>query len=137
MAYRILVVEDEAITALDLKLGLQEVGYEVIDTVATGQEAIDVAAEQRPDCIIMDINLKGDMDGIEAAEKILQLSLPVVYLTANTDDFTFERANVAGSYGFIEKPFILNKLDKVIQLTINRQKIEDEKVILAQGFVKD
>lgn len=137
MNKRILVVEDEFIIALDLKLGLENLGYAVIDTVGTGQEAIDIAVENRPDVVIMDIKLKGDMDGIEAAEKIAELHIPVIYLTANTDDFTFNKANMKGSYGFLEKPFNLDKLDTVIKLTIQRSKIESKKLNIVQGFVND
>ena len=76
MNERILIVEDEAITALDLKYSLEELGYEVIDTVDTGQDAIDTAAETIPDVVLMDIKLKGDMEGIEAAEVISELRIP-------------------------------------------------------------
>ena len=70
MKNRILIVEDEAITALDLRFSLEELGYEVIDTVGTGQDAIDMAAETVPDVVLMDIKLKGDMEGIDAAKVI-------------------------------------------------------------------
>ena len=136
MTKEVLIVEDEFITALDLKLELESLGYIVTDTVATGQDAIDTAAEKRPDVVIMDINLKGDMDGIEAAEKISELTVPIIYLTANTDDSTFNKANVKGSYGFLDKPFNLAKLDSVIKLTIQRAKIEFEKINNVQGFVQ-
>ena len=110
MKNRILIVEDEAITALDLRFSLEELGYEVIDTVGTGQDAIDMAAETVPDVVLMDIKLKGDMEGIDAAKVISELRIPVVYLTANTDDYTFERSNIEGSYGFVPKPYEITKL---------------------------
>ena len=78
MNERILVVEDEAITALDLKYSLEEIGYEVIDTVDTGQDAIDIAEKKRPDVVLMDIKLKGDMEGFEAAEVISQWNIPII-----------------------------------------------------------
>ena len=68
----------------------------------------------------MDIKLKGDMEGIEAAEVISELRIPVIYLTANTDTDTFEKSNVKGSYGFVSKPYDINKLDKTLKITINR-----------------
>ena len=136
MTKEVLIVEDEFIIALDLKLELENLGYIVTDTVATGQDAIDTAAEKRPDVVIMDINLKGDMNGIEAAGKISELTIPIIYLTANTDDSTFNKANVKGSYGFLDKPFNLAKLDSVIKLTIQRAKIEFEKINNVQGFVQ-
>ena len=79
MNERILIVEDEAITALDLKYSLEELGYEIVDTVDTGQDAIESAAESVPDVVLMDIKLKGDMEGIEAAEIISELRIPIIY----------------------------------------------------------
>ena len=128
MDEKILIVEDEAITALDLKYSLEEIGYEVIDTVDTGQDAIDVAREKRPDVVLMDIKLKGDMEGIEAAEIISEFKIPIIYLTANTDTDTFEKSNVNGSYGFVSKPYDLGKLDKTLKITINRAKLEEKKI---------
>ena len=107
MNERILIVEDEAITALDLKYSLED---------------------------LMDIKLKGDMEGIEAAEVISELRIPIVYLTANTDTDTFEKSNVKGSYGFISKPYDISKLDKTLKITIKRAQIETQKINDAQGF---
>ena len=134
MKKRLLIVEDEAITALDLKYSLEELGYEIVDTVDTGQDAINTAAETVPDIVLMDIKLKGDMEGIEAAEIISELRIPIVYLTANTDTNTFEKSNVKGSYGFISKPYDINKLDKTLQITINRAELEADKLNDASGF---
>lgn len=124
MNERILVVEDEAITALDLKYSLEEIGYEVIDTVDTGQDAIDIAEEKRPDVVLMDIKLKGDMEGFEAAEVISQWNIPIIYLTANTDIKTFEQSNVKGVYGFVSKPYDLNKLNETLKDTFEKVKSE-------------
>ncbi|WP_405297184.1 response regulator [Methanobrevibacter sp.] len=126
MNERILVVEDEAITALDLKYSLEEIGYEVIDTVDTGQDAIDIAEEKRPDVVLMDIKLKGDMEGFEAAEVISQWNIPIIYLTANTDIKTFEQSNVKGVYGFVSKPYDLNKLNETLKDTF--EKVKSEKI---------
>lgn len=134
MKKRLLIVEDEAITALDLKYSLEELGYEIVDTVDTGQDAINTAAETVPDIVLMDIKLKGDMEGIEAAEIISELRIPIVYLTANTDTDTFEKSNVKGSYGFISKPYDINKLDKTLQITIKRAELEANKLNDTSGF---
>lgn len=134
MKKRLLIVEDEAITALDLKYSLEELGYEIVDTVDTGQDAINTAAETVPDIVLMDIKLKGEMEGIEAAEIISELRIPIVYLTANTDTNTFEKSNVKGSYGFISKPYDINKLDKTLQITIKRAELEADKLNDASGF---
>lgn len=132
----ILIVEDEAITAMDLRFTLEDLGYKVIATVDNGYDAIDTAAELCPDLTIMDINLKGEMSGIEAAEKILEFDLPVIYLTANSDDATFSRAVANSSaYAFIPKPFDSKIMKHNIDFAINRAGIESEKINLAHGFV--
>ena len=136
MNERILIVEDEAITALDLKYSLEELGYEIVDTVDTGQDAIDTAAETVPDVVLMDIKLKGDMEGIEAAEIISELRIPIIYLTANTDTDTFEKSNVKGSYGFVSNPYDIQKLDKTLKITINRAKLEEKRIDDASGFTE-
>ncbi|MDO5849407.1 MAG: response regulator [Methanobrevibacter sp.] len=136
MANKVLIVEDEAITALDLKLSLEELGYEVVDTVDNGHDAVTVAVEERPDVVLMDINLKGDMTGIEAAAQIIKFSIPIIYLTANTDDETFFEANEEGTYGYLTKPYNIIKLKNIIKLTIHRSKIDAQKVNLAHGFIK-
>lgn len=138
MSNTILIVEDEAITALDLKFTLIELGYEVVDTVDNGQDAIDTAAELCPDLTIMDINLKGEMNGIEAAKKILELNLAVIYLTANSDEATFQEAlEYSSASAFISKPFNKDSIKHNIDVAITRHKIEAEKIDLAHGFVKD
>lgn len=125
MNERILIVEDEAITALDLKYSLEELGYEVVDTVDTGQDAIDTAIETKPDVVLMDIKLKGAMEGIEAAEIISEYKIPIIYLTANTDTDTFEKSNVKFTYGFISKPYDLSKLDEKLKSTIQEFKAKN------------
>lgn len=136
MNEKILIVEDEAITALDLKYSLEELGYEIVDTVNTRQDAIDTAAETVPDVVLIDIELKGTLEGIEAAEIISELRIPIIYLTANTDADTFEKSNAKGSYGFISKPYTIEKLDKTIKITINRSRLEEKKIDDASGFVQ-
>ena len=134
----ILIVEDESIIALNLKYDLEDLGYEVIDIVDTGDDAIDKAVEYRPDLTVMDINLKGDVNGIQAAKKILALDLAVIYLTANTDDITFNEAtSTSPASAFIPKPYDINTLSKNVALAINRQSVESEKVNEARGIAKE
>lgn len=134
----ILIVEDEAVTALNLKLDLEDLGYNVIDIVDNGDDAIDKAVEYRPDLTIMDINLKGDINGIQAAEKILALDLAVIYLTANSDDITFnETISKSPASAFIPKPYNMESISKNIALAINRQSVESEKVNEARGIAKE
>ena len=131
---RILIVEDEAIAALDLKYALEDLEYEVIDIANNGHDAIDIAAESIPDLVLMDIKLKGDMGGIEAADVIAKLRIPIIYLTGNTDEETFNKANIHGSYGFLTKPYEINKLDKTLKIGIKKAEIEIDKLNKAHGF---
>jgi CheY-like chemotaxis protein len=102
---RILVVEDEAIVAMGIKQKLEDLGHHVVDTVYTGEDAVETALKTEPDLILMDIVLKGSMDGIEAAAKIRkQLDIPVIYLTAYSDEEVLERARMTEPYGYIIKP---------------------------------
>lgn len=112
---KILIVEDEAITALDLKYCLQDFGYDVVDVVDTGSDAIDAANELSPNLVLMDIKLKGDMEGTEAAREISKLDIPVIFVSANSDVPTFEELNLKGSFAFVPKPFDLDKLNRTIQ----------------------
>src|SRR5437764_12001222 len=92
---RILVVEDESIVALDIQDSLESLGYDVPATVASGEEAIVQAGVLRPNLVLMDIQLQGRMDGVEAADQIRQrFGIPVVYLTANADHPTVQGAKV-------------------------------------------
>lgn len=107
---RILIVEDDMITAADIALQLTKLGYEVIGIAARSQEALAYMENQPPDLIIVDIQLKGAVDGIELSATIRQqLDLPIIFLTANADEPTFERAKKVKPVAFISKPF--KKLD--------------------------
>ena len=101
-----LVVEDEAIVAHDLRLSLQAMGYEVVGTCATGEEAVERAADARPDLVLMDIRLAGAIDGVEAAARITAASgCAIVFLTSHADEATLRRAQRARPYGYLVKPF--------------------------------
>ena len=102
---RILVVEDEAIIAMEIENQLQSLGYEVVSVVDTGVKAIKKAEEDRPDLILMDIRIKGEMDGIEAAEVIRnKFSIPVIFSTAYLDEERIERAKITMPFGYVLKP---------------------------------
>lgn len=119
------------------KFTLEELGYNIIDITDNGQDAINIAAETSPDLTIMDINLKGEMNGIEAAKKLSELNLPVIFLTAYTDDDTFNKIiNDLSVYGFISKPFNKKTIGMSIDFAIKRAKIDAEKLNIAHGFVK-
>jgi CheY-like chemotaxis protein len=102
----ILIVEDERLVAKDLERRLTRMSYTVVAIAATGPEAIRYALEYRPDLVLMDIRLQGEMDGITAAAFIrTHLNIPVVYLSAYVDEVTLERARGTSPAGFLHKPF--------------------------------
>lgn len=130
---QILIVEDERITAEDIKAALNSVGYKVPDLVSSGEEAVKKAGELHPDLVLMDIKLEGDMDGIQAAEQIKnRYGIPVIYLTAYSDTSTVQRAKITEPsgyilkepFGFIRKPFEEGELHTAIEITLYRDKIE-------------
>jgi len=126
-ARRILVAEDEAVVLMDIRNRLEKMGYSVAGTAVSGEEAIPLADSERPDLILMDIRLAGRMDGIEAAESIrARLRIPVVFLTASTDDATLERAKRADPYGYIIKPFNDRDLKTGIELAAFKHGMEQE-----------
>ncbi len=103
--YRIIIAEDDSITSKYLQRHLNSLGYDVVSVVSSGENAVKDAEMLSPDLVLMDIVLKGEMDGIEAAEKIHALDIPVIFLTACSDNNTFERAKLTEPYGYIVKPF--------------------------------
>lgn len=122
---RILVVEDEAIVARDIKLQLIELGYEPVGHAARGDEAIELAGAMRPNLVLMDIQLAGDMDGIAAAQIMrTQFGLPVVFLTAFAADDTLERAKFTEPYGYILKPFSERELRTVLTMALYKHQVE-------------
>ena len=117
----ILIVEDEPIVAKDIQLSLQRLGYRVPATATSGEEAIRKAGDTRPDLILMDIVLKGKMDGVETARQIQQKQdVPVIYLTAYADHHTLERAKVTSPAGYMLKPYQANELRTTIELALHR-----------------
>ena len=122
---KIMVVEDEALVARDLQRRLERAGYTVPATAASGDEAVQKAAEHQPDLILMDIRLRGRMDGIEAAKRIQKAqAVPVVFLTAFADDATVERAKATGPFGYIVKPFKEKELRITIEMALYKHVIE-------------
>ncbi len=122
---QILIVEDETIVAMDIEDELVGLGYTVAAIASSGQEAIEKTAKTRPDLVLMDIRLKGKMDGIEAAEQIrTRFNIPVVYLTAYADDDTLERAKITEPFGYIIKPFQERDLHTTIEMALYKHRIE-------------
>ena len=122
---RILVVEDERIVGKDIERRLKDLGYKVAGVVSTGEKTIERVRDSIPDLILMDIRLKGAMDGIETAEIIKnEVDVPVVYLTAYADEATLERAKVTEPFGYILKPFNERDLHSTIEMALYKHKME-------------
>jgi signal transduction histidine kinase len=124
-AAHILIVEDESIIALDIQSSLTHAGYEVVAIATCAAEALENVAQFQPDLVLMDIRLRGEMDGVETAEKIRQnFHLPVVYLTAHADENTLNRAKITEPFGYILKPFEDRDLITTIEIALSRHKAE-------------
>ncbi len=125
---RILIVEDESLTALDIRQRVQQLGYEPIGVVACGTDAIKYALTLHPDLILMDIALRGPMDGIQAAAVIRsQYPCPVIYLTAHADESTIDRAQVTDPAGYLAKPLRQCELQTVIELALRGETYQTAK----------
>jgi len=121
---KILIVEDEAVTAMELEETLSRRGYEIVGTAANGPDALRIAKERWPDLILMDIRLQGPMDGIETADQInLFYEIPVIFLTAYSDDLTISRVIKTKSYSFLLKPFNEKELVSNIEMAINKYRM--------------
>ncbi|MEH1796904.1 hybrid sensor histidine kinase/response regulator [Nostoc sp.] len=124
---RILVVEDEVIVARTIASQLSQLGYIVTGTASSGKVAIAKASETQPELVLMDIILKGEMDGIATASKIReQLDVPVIFLTAYGDDRTLERAKITQPFGYIVKPFTTKDLRIAIEIGLLQHQLERE-----------
>ncbi len=122
---RILVVEDEHIVAMGIKKMLKSLGYQVTGIASTGEDAINKAESTFPDLVLMDIMLKGDLDGIEAAGEIIKrFDLPVVYLSAYSDSKLLDRAKQTGPSGYIVKPFEEKDLHSSIEMALQKHAVE-------------
>jgi signal transduction histidine kinase len=121
----ILIVEDENIVALDMRMRLESMGYHVLGVVDTGEAALDFIARNRPDLVLMDIKLKGGSDGIETARKAREtIEIPIIFVTAFTDEGTLERAKLASPYGYVVKPFHERELRIAIELALYKFQYE-------------
>jgi DNA-binding LytR/AlgR family response regulator len=127
---RILVVEDEMIIGARISMLLSNMGYEVTGLLARGEEVIIHLAENKPDIVLLDINLKGQMDGVETARLIMEMgNTAVIYLTANSDEATFNRAKLTKPAGFITKPFKQLDLQRAIELAISRMDADTNEAV--------
>ncbi len=119
---KILIVEDEMIIAAKISLHLTQLGYEVSGIIPRGEEVILHCQQSPPDLLLLDINLKGSIDGIETATQLqaADIDIPIIYLTANADEATFDRAKHTRPHAFISKPYKKLDLQRAIELAIGR-----------------
>ena len=125
----ILIVEDEAIVAMTIEDTLHEMGYSVVGQAANAEDALRLAKDKRPDLILMDIHIQGDRDGIITAEEInARYGIPIIYLTAYSDDETIQRAAKTRPYGFLTKPFRKNEMYSTIEMALYKHRIIQQEV---------
>lgn len=118
---KFLIVEDEMIIGANISLQLTKLGYEVVGIIPRGEEAILFLKENKTDVILMDINLKGELDGVETSKRIQQqYDIPIIYITANADEVNFNRAKDTKPQAFISKPFKKLDLQRAVELTLSR-----------------
>lgn len=122
---KIQIVEDERILAKDIERQLSNMGYKIVSIASTGQRAMDEASKYHPDLILMDIKIRGPMDGIETAKRVHDtLGIPVVYITAFSDEKTLKRAKITEPFGYLVKPFESRELHAVIEMAMYKHQME-------------
>src|SRR5437016_11026482 len=130
---KILVVEDEALVALHLEQRLQMLGHSVVGTAFSGTDALEQTAAHLPDLVLMDINLGRGISGIEAAQQINRyFDIPVVFVTAHSDDAILQKANAAGPYGYVLKPFEDSALRVTIEIALHKHELDQERTRVLQ-----
>jgi diguanylate cyclase (GGDEF)-like protein/PAS domain S-box-containing protein len=137
LASKIMIVEDEGIIAMDIRSQLEGFGYEVVATAFSGGQAISLANQHKPELVIMDIVLKGEMDGISAAQAITEsLHIPIIFLTAYSDPATLLRAKATGAYGYLIKPFRPDELHASIEVALYKHQLERKLKDSEQWFAR-
>ena len=132
----ILIVEDEAVVAFDMKAQLQKLGYDVVGIAETGEKAICLADHLRPSLILMDVRLAGRMDGIAAAAAIRRtLEVPIIFLTAHSDVDTVGRAAQTSAYGYLTKPYQIQEVRAGIEVALSKFETEQQLRLANQWFI--
>ena len=135
---KILIVEDEKILAMGLKNKLEKLGYIITGLASSGNEAIESVKSIQPDIVLMDIILKGEMDGIDTAKFIVNLyDIPIIYLTAYADDETLARAEKTCPYGYILKPYKENELKANIKMALYKHNAQKERIMDFEDVYQD
>lgn len=134
---KILIVEDETVVGMELQASLEDMGYSVTSQATSGTQAIRKAEMDKPDLVLMDIMLNDDMTGIEAAHHIYtQFDIPIIYLTANSDTETLEKAKVAEPFGYLLKPYNHQELHSTIEIALYKHEMEQQRQSLTQELQK-
>ncbi len=121
-----MIVEDESVVALHLRRELTKLKYTASGIATTGEQALQMIEEVFPDVVLMDIHLQGEMDGIETASRIPRyLHIPVIYLTAYSEDTTLKRASDTRPYGYLIKPFLDRELHAMIKMSLERSRADE------------
>lgn len=124
---RIMIVEDEQIIAMHISTVLSVFDYDVVEMVPTGEEALMLLKEKKPDLVFMDIMLGGDLDGIETAQRVKEnFDIPVVYLTAHSNPEILQRAKITEPYGYVVKPFTDRELNIAVEIALYKHRAERE-----------
>ena len=124
---KVLVVEDEILVAKSIEMSLKGWGYDVIGVASSGEKAIEIVSHTKPDLVLMDIKLKGPMNGVSTAQRIQAFfDIPVVYLTAHSDPETLKRALHSNPYGYVVKPFVEDELRQAIEQALDRHEMKQK-----------
>lgn len=124
---RVFITEDERLVAISLQWKLNSLGYDVVGIASSGQETIEKIIETHPDLILMDIKLKGSLDGIETADQLRsKFDIPIIYLTAYDDDATLQRAKITEPFGYLLKPYQARDLRTTIEMALYKHTIDRE-----------
>ena len=122
---RIFIIEDDAIEAMDIKINLESMGYEVLGMAGSGEEALQKLSQSKPDIVLIDIVIKGAMNGVEVAHKIKnEFDLPFIYLTSHSEETTMEKAKITEPFGYVIKPFDITELKYTIEIALYKHKME-------------
>ncbi|MFY9637495.1 MAG: response regulator, partial [Methanobacterium sp.] len=122
---RIFIIEDDAIEAMDIKINLESMGYEVLGVAGSGEEALQKLSQSKPDLVLIDIVIKGAMNGVEVAHKIKnEFDLPFIYLTSHSEETTMEKAKITEPFGYVIKPFDVTELKYTIEIALYKHKME-------------
>ncbi len=133
----ILIVEDEGVIALQIESALQRMGHSVVGIYASGEKALESMETARPDLVLMDIKIQGRLDGIEVADRIRkQYNIPIIYITAHSEESTIERVKLTEPYGYLLKPVSQKELQIAVEMVLYKAKIDRERAELTLELQK-